>query len=201
MLRHSPARRREPKSSARSKFGLKSLIGQAIIPVRMLPRVIDELVAPLKELQPVRRQNRFRSDHCPVLKCAIEPQLCRLRIDHTPRPRPESGKNAGPALERRRVAQRTMRHGVQPLERHPSIRSMFSQLRCGQNPDGRRQRNRPAESGEIVFYFIQQPFFVRLILFGKSLAKLFEQLALFAGQLAGDFNVHLHEQVAPAAAL
>src|ERR1700722_1715747 len=62
-------------------------------------------------------------------------------------------------------------------------------------PDG------TAESGEIVFHFVQQALLVRLVLFGKRLAKLFEQFALLPRQLAGNFYIHLHEQIATAAAL
>jgi len=56
-------------------------------------------------------------------------------------------------------------------------------------------------SGEIIFHFIQQALLMRLVLFGKRLAKLLEKLALLARQLAGNFHVHLHEQVSPPTAL
>ncbi len=111
----------------------------------------------------------------------------------------EADRAAKPAGKHHRVSQLAQkdevhRGGVVDVRRDSRLRADVS-LVAG--ADGAAQR----QSSEIVFYFIEQALFVRLVLFGKGLAKLLEELALLARQLAGDFHVHLHEQVAPPAAL
>ena len=63
------------------------------------------------------------------------------------------------------------------------------------------ERTGAPESSEVVFYFVEQAFFMRVVLFRQRFAKLLEELALLAGQFARNFHVHLHKQVAPAATL
>jgi len=48
-------------------------------------------------------------------------------------------------------------------------------------------------SGEVVFHFIEQALFVRLIFFGKRFPQLLQELTLLARELARDFHVHLNE--------
>src|SRR5580658_9949344 len=69
-------------------------------------------------------------------------------------------------------------------------------------PDRASQRTPSGNSlGEIVFHFIEQALLVRLVLFRQRFTKLLEELALLARQLAWDPHIHLHEQIAPPAAL
>ena len=50
------------------------------------------------------------------------------------------------------------------------------------------------ELDEIVFHFVEQALFVRLVFLGKGFAKLLEELALLARQFARNLHVHVHEQ-------
>ncbi len=114
----------------------------------------------------------------------------------------EAGRAAKPAgkhLGVSQLAQKDEVHGGGTLDirRNSRFRADVSLVAGPHGADERARRG----SGEIVFHFIEQPLLVRLVLFRQRFAKLLEELALLARQFARDLHVHLHEQVAPAAAL
>src|SRR5579884_3524909 len=76
----------------------------------------------------------------------------------------------------------------------PGLRDSHKALQCKQFLQSRRRLQ------EIILDFVQQPFFVRLVIDRKGFGKLLEKLSLLAGQLRrnpdGDVN---HQVPAPAA--